>query len=103
PPATGALMTLLPTGLTCFAAATIGTGDASATLANSTVVGEKKAYQCEGTMSSHNVVVGITSGLQKDDSTAFANGTFNADGENAYFQWNGEEWEELSSAGIEIA
>lgn len=102
PPSTGALMTLLPTGLTCFTAQTIGTGNATATLANSTVVGRYKAYQCEGTMTTNSVVVTVTSGLQKDDSTAFATGTFDADAEDVYFKWNGEQWEEESSAGVTI-
>ncbi|KKM00937.1 hypothetical protein LCGC14_1799460 [marine sediment metagenome] len=102
PPSTGALMTLLPSGLTCFTAQTIGTGDATATLANSTIIGQYKAYQCEGTMTTNSVLVTITSGLQKDDSTAFATGTFDADAEDVYFKWNGEQWEEESSAGLTI-
>lgn len=103
PPATGALMTLLPSGLTCFEAQTIASQNATATLANSTIVGQYKAYQCEGTMTTSNVVITVTSGLQKDDSTAFATGTFDADGEDVYFKWNGEQWEEESSAGLDIA
>lgn len=102
PPSTGALMTLLPSGLTCFVAQTIGSGNATATLANSTIVGQYKAYQCEGTMTTNVVVVTVTSGLQKDDSTAFATGTFDADAEDVYFKWNGEQWEEESSAGLTI-
>lgn len=102
PPASGTAMTLLPSGLTCFVAQTIADANATATLANSTIVGQFKAYQCEGTMTTNSVVVTVTSGLQKDDSTAFSTGTFDADAEDVYFQWNGEQWEELSSAGVTI-
>jgi hypothetical protein len=103
PPSTGALMTLLPFGLTCFAAATIGSQDATATLANGTILGQRKAFQGEGTMTTNQVDVTITSGIQEDHSTALAGLVFDADGEDIYLEWNGAQWEECYSTGVSLA
>lgn len=103
PPSTGAAMTLLPFGITFFQAATIGTQDATATLANGTIMGQKKAYQCEGAMTSNQVDVTVTTGLQEDYSTTLAGMVFDADAEDTYLEWTGLQWIERASAGTTLA
>lgn len=103
PPSTGALMTLLPFGITFFKATTIASQDATAVLANGTIQGQRKAYQCEGTMSSNQVDVTITTGLQEDYTTTLAGIVYDADGEDTYLIWTGLQWIEVTNAGATLS
>ena len=103
PPSTGASMTLLPFGITFFEAATIASQDASAVLANGTILGQRKAYQCEGTMTTNQVDVEVTAGIRADHSTAIAGIVFDADAEDFYLVWTGGAWKETYYTGAEPA
>lgn len=92
PPSTGALMTLLPFGITFFQTATIADQDATAILANGTILGQRKAYQCEGAMTTNQIDVTITAGIEEDHSTTLAGIVFDADGEDVYLYWHGAAW-----------
>ncbi len=103
PPSTGALMTLLPFGITFFQTATIASQDATAVLANGTIMDQKKAYRCEGTMSSNQVDVTITTGLQEDYTTTLAGIVYDADAEDTYLRWTGLQWIEVANAGADLS
>lgn len=103
PPATGALMTLLPFGITFLQAATIASQDATAVLADGTIMGQRKAYQCEGTMTTNQVDVTITTGKQEDYTTALAGIVYDADAEDTYLSWNGLFWIEVANAGADLS
>jgi len=90
-PTTGA-NTFMVGGVTRLSAATIASADGTATLADGNVVGERKVFECEGTMTTNNVVLTVTSGIQEDNSTALATLTFNADAEDAILEWFGTDW-----------
>ncbi len=102
PPSTGALMTLLPFGITFLKAATIASQDATATLADGTIMGQRKAFQCEGTMTTNQVDVTITTGKQEDYSTTLAGIIYDADGEDTYLSWNGLFWIEVANTGATL-
>lgn len=100
PPATGALMTLLPFGITFFQTATIASQDATAVLANGTILGQRKAYQCEGTMTTNQVDVTVTAGIEENHSTGLAGMVFDADGEDVYLRWHGAAWKVEYTTGV---
>lgn len=103
PPSTGATMTLLPFGVTFFTAQTIASQVATAVLANGTILGQRKAYQCEGTMTTFGVDVEVTAGIQEDHSTAIAGMVFDADAEDIYLVWHGAAWKETYHTGVTLS
>ncbi|KKN46484.1 hypothetical protein LCGC14_0672540 [marine sediment metagenome] len=68
---------------------TIASQDHSNTLADGTYPGQRKGYACEGTYSSYEVAVTVTSGILADGSTNLAAVKFNANLEEMTLTWHG--------------
>lgn len=76
-------------GATYFTTAVdLASGDATFTLADSTLPGLQKAFVCQAAMTTNDIVVTVTSGLQADGSTALATISLDADLEEAVLQWD---------------
>lgn len=89
PPTTGTAITLMVGGVTyLIGTVAIGSADATFTLADGTYSGQKKAFVCEGTYSSNDVEVTVTSGLLADGATNLATVSFNADLEEMELTWH---------------
>jgi len=88
-PEAGAI-TCMVGGVTFFAEATIGS-DATFTLADGTISCQRKGFSLLGDMTTSDIVITITSGIQNDGSdSAFNSWTANATKEEAYLTWYGE-------------
>lgn len=68
---------------------TIASQDHSNTLADGTYPGQRKGYACEGTYSSYEVAVTVTSGILANGSTNLAAVKFNANLEEMTLTWHG--------------
>jgi hypothetical protein len=84
--------------------------DSTSTLADGIIEGQKKAIAGLGTLTTKDWVLTVTSGLQKDGSTALASFAIDAAEEEAVLQWHGNvgdspdgQWTELQSAGATAA
>jgi len=99
PTAGGAALTLMVGGVTYFAAAAL-TVNNTATLANGAIEGIKKKFEIEGDQGdTADIVITVTSGLQRDGSTALGTMTGDDDGDVAVLQWDGGQWNELYTTG----
>ena len=76
-----------------FGGFTIGTGDSTATLADGTKIGEKKAFYCTGTLTTNDMKVTVTTGLQMDGSTTLASVEFDAANEFALLEFGLSKWQ----------
>ncbi len=103
-PAAGAI-TCMVGGVTYLAAATIGS-NATFTLADGTIPGQRKAFHALGTMTTSNVVITVTSGLQNDGATALATITFTGacSTHESVLEWSGfgagSVWVEVATYGV---
>jgi hypothetical protein len=59
-PANGAMAGVITHGTVYFPVTTIGTGDATLTIADGTFVGQRRVFICEGTMTTNNIVLTVT-------------------------------------------
>ncbi len=97
-------VTLMVGGVTFFPAATINTGNCTASLAQGTFYGQKKRLQGTGTIGSNDVVVTLaTAGIQFDHSTALASVAIDANKEVCFLEFNGGVWEVKYSTGATLA
>jgi len=97
-PSNGA-MTIMGSGVTYFPVTTIATGNATYTLADGTYFKQRKAFFCEGTMTTNDIVVTVTT---PSVPTAYAAGplaltaygTFTMDAVDEYLaaEWDGKGW-----------
>lgn len=95
PTAAGGAHTFMVGGVTRLAAQTLD-ANATATLADGTFVGQRKVFECEGTMTTNDVVITVTHGIQEDNSTALATLTLDADAEDGILEWRGTSWHLLN-------
>lgn len=105
-PEAGAI-TCMVGGITFFAAATLGS-DATFTLADGTISGQRKGFSLLGAQTTNNIVITVTSGVQSDGSdTALATWTADTAKEEAFLVWLGEStdgvWKEEVIIGGTIA
>lgn len=97
-------ITCMVGGVTYFqTAVTLGAGNSTFTLADGTVPGLKKAFVCQAAMTTNDIVITVTSGLQSDGSTALATVSLDADLEEIVLQWDAFDtagrWVEQHSVG----
>jgi hypothetical protein len=92
PAAAGGAITPMVGGVTRFPTAVTLASDATCTLANGTYTGQRKVFECEATMTTNDIVITVTSGLQDDRSTALATLSLDANGEDGVFEWLGGKW-----------
>ena len=86
---TNVLMTPMVTGVTFFDACDIAVGNATATLADGTHIGQRKAFFCEGAMTTSDIVVTVTTNFAGAGSDVY---TMDAAAEYLYARWNGKAW-----------
>lgn len=92
------------TGTTIVDGTLVSTANLTSTLANGTVVGQRKAYKIKVTIgNSKNYVVTVTTGVQLDGSTALATITFNAANEQSILEWTGAHWKLIANSGATLA
>jgi hypothetical protein len=92
-PANGA-MTIMLGGVTLFPVTTIGTGDATYTLPDGIEPDQRKAFFCEGTMSSNDIVITVStvSLIAAVATSGYDVCTMDAAGEYLSAVWNGKAW-----------
>ena len=90
PPSTGAAITIMVGGVTyMIGTVTIASADCTFTLADGTYPSQRKGFACEGTYSSNDIEVTVTSGILADGATNLATASFNADLEEMTLTWHG--------------
>jgi hypothetical protein len=91
--AAGGAHTFMVGGVTIFGTATELAADATFTLADATVPDLRKAFKCAAAMTTSDIVVTVTSGLQgvgnADPTAALATITMDADNEEVTLYWGG--------------
>jgi hypothetical protein len=95
-PAAGAMTGIMVAGVTYFPATSSGLGtDATFTLADGTFIGERKMFVCEGTMSTADIVVTVTTPqiIAAVATSGYDVWTGDAAGEFMQAVWNGFAWE----------
>lgn len=105
-PTAGAI-TLMVGGVSHVLAATLGS-DATFTLADGTITGQRKGFHLVGAQTTNNLVITITSGRQNiSGDTAYATWTADTAAEELFMEWLGESadglWVELLTIGGTIA
>jgi len=104
PVAAGGAITVSVEGLTTINGGTVADAHITATLADGTYVGQRKAVTINTLIGgSKNFVYTITTGKQVDGATALVSLTFNAADEQAVLEWTGAHWQLLSHSGVTIA
>jgi hypothetical protein len=86
-----------------FGGIELATGDATATLADGTLTGQKKGFKCRGALATQDYLVTVTSGIQMDGSTALATMEFDAANDYAFLEWFDQNWQLISYAGPTLA
>lgn len=96
-PANGA-MTIMLGGVTLFPVTTIAVGNATYTLADGIQPGQRKAFFCEGTMTTSDIVITVTSEMAVGEwpmtaaAAAFNTWTMDAAAEYLTCEWKGKSW-----------
>ena len=104
PVAAGGAIVLTAEGMTLISGATVADAHITMTLADGTVVGQRKAVRITATVgNTKNFVYTITSGEQMDGTTDLATLTFNTAAEEALLEWSSLAWQQLSNVGATIA
>lgn len=93
--AAGGAHTFMVGGVTIFDTAETLAANATFTLADSTIIGLKKAFLCKAAMTTNDIVITVTSGIQgvgnDSPTTALATITLDADNEEVELYWGGNE------------
>ena len=95
---TNVLMTPMLNGVTYFTACDIAVGNATATVADGTKLGQKKAFFCEGAMTTSDIVITVTTEMPVGEwpftAPAFAFNTWTMDAAAEYLtcEWTGKSW-----------
>lgn len=82
---------------------TIGAGDSTLTLADGTRMGMKKMFIGLGTLTTNDMAITVTSGIQKDHSTALAKVEIDAAAEEVQLTWRYDKWVCDWTAGATIS
>lgn len=101
-PAGGAI-TCMVGGKTFFDNAVTLAADATYTLADATVPGLRKGFECLAAMTTNDIVVTVTNGEQRDGATALATASFDAADEKILLEWADGAWVEVYSTGATLA
>jgi hypothetical protein len=92
PAAAGGAIVCMVGGVTYFTTAVTLAADATFTLADGTIPGLKKAFVCQAAMTTNDIVITVTSGIQgnsnADPTTALATISLDADLEEVTLQWD---------------
>lgn len=97
---------IVPTaeGVTLINGGTVDTANITATLANGTVIGQRKTVKITTTVgNSKNFVYTCTTAVQMDGSTALATVTMNTAAEIFTVEWMGTQWQLISYKGATLA
>ena len=104
PVAAGAAILLAPAGMTLINGGTVNDANITATLADGTVIGQRKAVRITTTVgNSKNFVLTVTTGVQLNGSTALATITFNTAAEQSILEWTGGHWKLIANLGATLA
>jgi len=76
-------------GVTYFPANVLTDANATFTLADGVLHGQKKGFATTGDQTTNNIVITVTSGLQDDGATGFGTWTTDTALEEVYFKWHG--------------
>ena len=79
-------------GVTYYQAATNASAVLTSTLADGTVLGEKKGIVIEGTQTTHGVTVTVTTGFKIDQTTSITTITGSTAGRRFIAEWLGNAW-----------
>ena len=95
-------------GVTYIVGSDITGGNCTATLADGTISGIRKAFNVAVAVSTSDFVLTVTSGEQRVKTTdgavvALASATFDAQGEKILLEWQDGVWKELYSSGATLA
>ncbi len=88
---TAGAITCMVGGVTYFPANVLTDGDATFTVANGTICGQRKGFVTYGEQTTNNVVLTITSGMQNDANAALNSWTTDTDLEECYLTWQGND------------
>lgn len=104
---TGGAIVCMVGGVTYFPANTLTDADATFTVADGTICGQKKGFVTYGNQTTNNIVLTFTSGMQNDANAALATWTTDTDLEECYVTWLGNDtngvWMEQFIIGGTIA
>jgi hypothetical protein len=89
-------------GLSYIKAQTIS-GNATYTLADGSYYGQRKAFELGGALSTNDLVITVTNGIQADDSTALTTVTMDASGDTTVLEWLGDKWKVVHNTGSALA
>lgn len=95
--------TLNATGMTIIPTAATIASDMTATLADADVIGVRKGYQCLAALTTSDLVITVTNGLQEDGSTALVSTSLDADGEITLLEFMGSHWKAIHNDGATLA
>lgn len=98
----GGAVTPMKGGVTRIPAETI-TANATYTLADGNFYGEKKAIELTGALTTSDLVVTVTNGVQLNGTTALATASFDGDNDTSVFEWFGQHWKLIANSGTALA
>lgn len=78
---------------------TLGAGDATATLANGTYIGERKRFNLLAALTTQDYLVTVTNGIQADGTTALASLELDGAGDDVILEWMGSNWQVVGLKG----
>lgn len=101
----GGAITCMVGGTTFFDGAATPASDCTFTLANGTYIGQKKAFDLDGALTTNDVLVTCTAAASLSGATISAISTLEFDGDNDYalLEWSGRLWVLRDILGAAIA
>ncbi|MFA5766840.1 MAG: hypothetical protein WC919_02875 [Candidatus Paceibacterota bacterium] len=90
-------------GVTFYEAATNTSAVLTSTLADGTILGERKMFVINGTQTTNGVTLTVTTGFKLDGTTSITTITGNTAARRAYFEWRGNAWYTLCDTFDTIA
>jgi len=90
----GGAITCMKGGVTFFDGPATPASDCTFTLANGTYIGQKKAFDLDGALTTNDVLITTTAAIHLSGATATAIATLEFDGDNDYalLEWSGRVW-----------
>lgn len=102
-PVTGAAAQFQVGGVTALQAVTIAADCTVNTLADGTIVGQRKRFIVDGTIVTSDYLVTVTTGVKIDGTTAITTIAFDTAAENALLEWDGVQWFTVAFKGATFA
>ena len=100
---TGGAITIMVGGVTHFATSTIASADATFTVADGTKEGMRKKFICDGSQTTNNYVMTVTTGLKFDGTTKLSTITMDTATNVTVIEWAASGWQCVASLGSILA